>query len=91
MPAVAGGWRKGLDRRVVNHLPLTAEVVAAHLGGDAFIGRYPLLTSNKCHFLVADFDGPATMLDALAYAKAARGSGVPTARGGYDVEQVGRH
>ncbi|MEV6844926.1 hypothetical protein [Actinoplanes sp. NPDC051411] len=29
MPAVAGGWRKGIDRRSVNYLPLTAEVVAA--------------------------------------------------------------
>ena len=67
MPAVAGGWRKGMDRRGALYLPLTADVVAAHLAGDVVIGLYPLLTDNTCHFLVADFDGPAAMLDALAY------------------------
>ncbi|MCW3817724.1 DEAD/DEAH box helicase [Micromonospora sp. DR5-3] len=87
MPAVAGGWRKGMDRRAANHLPLTADVLGRHLIGDAFIGLYPLLTDNTCHFLVADFDGPAAMLDALAYSKAARGSGVPAA---LELSQSGR-
>ena len=87
MPAVAGGWRKGLDRRGATHLPLTSEVVDAHLRGDVFIGLYPLLTSNMCHFLVADFDGPAAMLDALAYGKAARAGGVPVA---VEISQSGR-
>ncbi len=58
MPAVAGGWRKGMDRRGAAYLPLTAEVVAAHLVGDVFVGLYPLLADNTCQFLVADFDGP---------------------------------
>lgn len=79
-PAVAGGWRKGMDRRTAAYLPLTAEVVAAHLVGDVFIGLYPLLTDNSCHFLAADFDGSTAMLDALAYRKAARASGVPAPR-----------
>ena len=79
MPAVAGGWRKGLDRRQVRDLPLTREVIAAHLAGEVFIGLYPLLRDNSCRFLAADFDGAAAMLDALAYAKAARASGVPAA------------
>lgn len=87
MPAVAGGWRKGMDRRGVTHLPLTAEVVAAHLRGDAFVGLYPLLTTNTCRFLAADFDGPSAMLDALAYAKAARADGVPAA---VEISQSGR-
>lgn len=87
MPAVAGGWRKGMDRKAAAYLPLTSEVVAAHLVGDAFIGLYPLRTDNTCHFLVADFDGPAAMLDALAYAKAARGSAVPAA---LEISQSGR-
>jgi len=87
MPAVAGGWRKGLDRRSANHLPLTAQVVGAHLSGDAFIGLYPLLRDNTCHFLVADFDGPTAMLDALAYVKAARAGGVPAA---LELSQSGR-
>ena len=86
MPAVTGGWRKGMDRRGP-HLPLRAEVVAAHLVGDVFIGLLPLLRDNTCHFLVADFDGPAAMLDALAYIKAARASGVPAA---LEISQSGR-
>ncbi len=87
MPAVSGGWRKGTDRRGATYLPLTAEVVAAHLRGDVFIGLYPLLTTNRCHFLAADFDGPTAMLDALAYCKAARASGVPAA---VEISQSGR-
>jgi superfamily II DNA or RNA helicase len=87
MPAVAGGWRKGMDRKQANYLPLTAEVVSAHLVGDVFIGLYPLLAGNSCHFLVADFDGPAAMLDALAYTKAARASAVPAA---LEISQSGR-
>lgn len=31
MPAVAGRWRKGMDRRSVRYLPLTRAVIAAHL------------------------------------------------------------
>ena len=87
MPAVAGGWRKGMDRRGAAYLPLTAEVVAAHLVGDVFMGLYPLLADNTCQFLVADFDGPAAMLDALAYSKAARANAVPAA---LEISQSGR-
>jgi hypothetical protein len=87
MPAVAGGWRKGMDRRGAAYLPRTAEVVAAHLVGDVFMGLYPLLPGNMCHFVVADFDGPTAMLDALAYIKAARASAVPAA---LEISQSGR-
>src|SRR5205814_4381192 len=47
MPAVAGGWRKGMDRKAATYLPLTTEVVSAHLVGDVFIGLYPLLADNS--------------------------------------------
>jgi hypothetical protein len=87
MPAVAGGWRKGMDRRHANHLPLTTAVLGSHLAGKTFIGLYPLLRDNTCRFLAADFDGPAAMLDALAYAKAARANGVPAAM---ELSQSGR-
>lgn len=87
MPAVTGGWRKGTDRRQANYLLLTTEVIPAHLVGDVFVGLYPLLTNNSCHFLVADFDGPAAMLDALAYIKTARAHGVPAA---LEISQSGR-
>jgi hypothetical protein len=86
-PAVAGGWRKGMDRRTAGYLPLTADVVYAHLAADVFLGLYPLLSDNTCWFLVADFDGPAAMLDALAYCKAARANAVPAA---LEISQSGR-
>lgn len=86
-PAVAGGWRKGADRSSVRYLPLTREVLAAHLAGEVFVGFYPLLTTNGCHFLAADFDGAAAMLDALAYAKAARSRRIPAA---VEISQSGR-
>ena len=79
MPAVAGGWRRGMTAQSTGRLPLTAEVITRHLAGDIAIGLYPLLRDDSCHWLAADFDGPAAMLDALAYLKAARANGVPAA------------
>ena len=87
MPAVAGRWRKGMDRRRAQYLPVTAQVVTDHLLGEEFIGLYPLLKDNTCYFLAADFDGPTAMLDALAYLKAARGHAVPAA---LEISQSGR-
>jgi hypothetical protein len=75
-PAVAGGWRKGTKRP---YLPLTDDVIAAHLTGDVHVGLYPLVDGDDCHWLAVDFDGSAAMLDALAYLKAARAIGVPAA------------
>ena len=78
-PAVRGGWRKGIPAADREYLPLTEEVLTAHLSGDAAIGLYPLLDGDRCWWLAADFDGPAAMLDALAYLKAARAAGAPAA------------
>ena len=75
-PAVEGGWRKGTNRP---YLRLTDGVVEAHLTGEVHLGLYPMLDGDPCHWLAADFDGPAAMLDALAYLKAARALGVPAA------------
>jgi hypothetical protein len=52
-----------------------------------FLGLYPLLRDNTCRFLAADFDGSAAMLDALAYTKVSRASGVPAA---LEISQSGR-
>lgn len=87
MPAVAGGWRKGMNRQGASYLRLSTDVVGAHLVGDIFIGLYPLLAGNTCRFLVADFDGSNAMLDALAYTKAARAHSVPAA---VEISQSGR-
>lgn len=79
MPAVAGGWRRGMDPRSTTYLPLTAEVVTRHLAGEIDLGLYPLLRTDTCQWLAADFDGASSMLDALAFLKAARSHRVPAA------------
>jgi superfamily II DNA or RNA helicase len=79
MPAVRGGWRKGVPAADREYLPLTEEVITAHLSGDLELGLYPLLNGDRCHWLAADFDGPTAMLDALAYLKAARAVGASAA------------
>jgi superfamily II DNA or RNA helicase len=86
IPAVEGGWRKGSRAADHRYLPLTPEVLAAHLTGDIHIGLYPMLPGDQTCWLAADFDGPAAMLDALAYLKAARAVGAPAA---LEVSQSG--
>ncbi len=79
MPAVLGGFRKGVRPADRHYLPLTEEVVTRHLSGDLEIGLYPLLDNDRCHWVAADFDGATALLDALAYFKAARAYGVTAA------------
>jgi superfamily II DNA or RNA helicase len=79
MPAVRGGWHRGGPTGQRDYLPLTEEVLTAHLSGELDLGLYPLLGGDRCWWLAADFDGPAAMLDALAYLKAARAIGAPVA------------
>jgi superfamily II DNA or RNA helicase len=79
LPAVRGGWRKGVRHEDRDYLPLTAEVLAAHLKGEVHIGLYPLLDGDRCWWLAADFDGPEAMFDALMYLKAGRALQVPVA------------
>jgi hypothetical protein len=79
LPAVRGGWRKGVRHEDRDYLPLTTGVLTAHLTGDIHVGLYPLLDGDRCWWLAADFDGDAAMLDALAYLKAARALGIPGA------------
>ena len=79
LPAVRGGWRKGVPHAEPEYLPLTAELLASHLSGEVHVGLYPLLDGDRCWWLAADFDGPTAMLDALAYLKAARSLAVPAA------------
>ncbi len=79
VPAIRGGWRKGVPAAEWDHLPLTDEVITAHLSGELELGLYPLLGDDRCSWLAADFDGPAAILDALAYLKAARAVGASAA------------
>lgn len=79
VPAMRGGFRKGVPHGERDYLPLNAEVLAAHLSGKTHIGLYPLLDGDTCWWLAADFDGPDAMIDALMYLKAARAIRVPAA------------
>jgi superfamily II DNA or RNA helicase len=79
LPAMRGGFRKGIPLAERDYLPLTAEVLAAHLSGRMHIGLYPLLDSDRCWWVAADFDGPDSMIESLMYLKAARALGVPAA------------
>ena len=85
VPAVRGGWQKGVRREDRSYLPLTPGVLAAHLKGEVHIGLYPLLDGDKCWWLAADFDGPEAMLDALMYVKAGRAPASPRRPGGLPV------
>ena len=51
MPAVRGGWRKGVAAGSREYLPLTADLLASHLSGDIDVGLYPLLDGE--HGLLA--------------------------------------
>jgi len=77
MPAIRGRWRKGQAPQLRQYLPLTDEVITAHLSGEIDVGLYPLLDGDATCWLAADFDGPAAVLDALAYLKAARAVRAP--------------
>ena len=87
IPAIAGRWRKGMSRADAPYLPLTNDVLAAHLRGDHHIGLYPLADNDTCWWVAADFDRDSAMLDALAYLKVARAFGIPAA---LEVSQSGR-
>lgn len=78
-PAVRGGWQAGVPHERRDYLPLTPDVVAAHLRGDVHVGLYPLLDGDRCWWLAADFDGPDAIVDALMYVKAGRAFAAPVA------------
>ncbi len=48
--------RQRVDRETRKYLPLTDDVMRAHLKGEIVIGIYPLLRDETCWFLAADFD-----------------------------------
>ena len=79
VPAVRGGWRKGVRHEDRGYLPVTPTVLASHLKGEVHIGLYPLLDGDRCWWLAADFDGSEAMFDALMYVKAGRAMQVPVA------------
>lgn len=49
LPAVRGGWRKGVPHPERDYLPLTAGVLSAHLSGQMHLGLYPLQVGPTRH------------------------------------------
>jgi hypothetical protein len=41
LPAVRGGWRKGVRHTDRHYLPSTPDVITAHLSGEVCLGLYP--------------------------------------------------
>jgi superfamily II DNA or RNA helicase len=76
-PASKHGWRRGADPGEL--LPLTDEVVAAHLRGRSTVGLYPLMRGDVCRLLACDLDGHGWELDSRAYLEACEAVGVPAA------------
>jgi hypothetical protein len=77
-PATRSGWSNQRRSRR-DYLPLTNDVLASHLRGEATIGIYPLLRGDTCTLLACDFDKGSWVLDALAYLDACHAHGVPAA------------
>ncbi len=75
-PAVRGGW-SSKNKRNRDYMPLTDDVFASHLRGEATIGIYPLLPGDTCTLLACDFDGDGWALDALALLDACHATQVP--------------
>ena len=65
------------DDMAKDYLPLTDEVVAAHLTGQTTIGVYPLLRDDTCWFLACDFDKEGWALDAQEFLAVCGRHGVP--------------
>ena len=81
-PAVRGGWQRGTPHEKRDYLPLSADVLAAHLKGDAHVGVYPLLDGDRCWWLAADFDGKGRADRGADVRQVGRAFGVPVALGG---------
>lgn len=77
-PAVVGGPANA-RRPDRTYLPLTDDVIAAHLTGTAHIGLYPLRPDDSCSLLACDFDGSTWQLDAKAFMDAAHAAQIPVA------------
>ena len=56
LPAVRGGWRKGVPHTDRDYLPLTAELLASHLSGGVHAGLY------RCSTAIAAGGWPLTLM-----------------------------
>jgi len=71
--------RQRVDKETRKCLPLTDEVIRAHLTGEITVGVYPLLLDETCWFLAADFDKQTWQEDAMAFLVSCREWDIPAA------------
>jgi superfamily II DNA or RNA helicase len=71
--------RQRVDKETRKYLPLTDDVIRAHLTGEITVGVYPLLLDETCWFLAADFDKKTWQEDAAAFLASCRDWDVPAA------------
>ncbi len=60
-------------------LPLTDQVIRAHLQGQQTLGVYPLLTDETCWFVAVDFDKTTWCEDCAAFRKVGQELGIDVA------------
>jgi superfamily II DNA or RNA helicase len=61
------------------YVPLSHEVLRAHLEGQHVIGVYPLRKDETCYFLAVDFDKTSWQDDAAAFLEICKSMNVPAA------------
>ncbi|MDR6998953.1 TOTE conflict system archaeo-eukaryotic primase domain-containing protein [Neobacillus niacini] len=85
-PACALEWQKPICQKPdlpcnqCQHrklLPLTDQVLIAHINGKKTIGIYPLLQDNTCTFLAVDFDKKQWQQDVLAFSETCKNLKIP--------------
>lgn len=64
--------RQRVDRETRKYLPLTDDVLRAHLKGESVVGVYPLLRDETCWLLAADFDKATWEDDCHAFLETCR-------------------
>lgn len=78
-------WQPGICTKpeskctACKYVPLTHEVLRAHLEGQQTIGVYPLRQDEACYFLAIDFDKRGWKEDAAAFLEVCQAMNVPAA------------
>lgn len=85
-PVCENEWRRGVCQKPRSRcgecshrvlLPITDQVLYAHLSGKCTIGVYPLLSDDTCYFLAADFDDDSWQEDSKAFMQSCQEFNVP--------------
>ncbi len=82
-PACAIEWHPELCGKVhrkkctnCQYIPISNDVIEAHLSGRITVGVYPMLSDESCWFLAVDFDKENWKMDASAFLKTCNKIGV---------------